>query len=410
MKFLQKLSRVLYTYLIRFIGLFIKKNEKYILFGSWGGASYIDNTRYMFEYMKDNYPGYTLIWIGRPPIKPLIPSGVSIIFCHKNSLKSIYYILKSRYAFLTHGIRDLFPTNIFSGTVLIWFDHGVPLKKWELDAIGKPEVIHSAMRRHLSKIYRSLLGKLPQYNYFASASPLNDACLLTAMKMFGSEKAVIMKTGTPRNDMLMSISETEKDKLKEKYSKLLGFDSNKKIILYAPTFRRSNSMVETFCEREHTDHDKILDLLKKYNAVLLEKNHFMTCKKNSISGRNEEEILIKIGGDYRINIQEMLTFTDILISDYSSVMLDFVLLNRPMICWVYDYEFYRDIDSGLYYDIEDYAPGYVTVTYEDTCTKLEKILSGIDLHPEKRSYVREKYMTYEKGNACEQTYNIVFGK
>lgn len=169
-------------------------------------------------------------------------------------------------------------------------------------------------------------------------------------------------------------------------------------------------MVETFCEREHTDHDKILDLLKKYNAVLLEKNHLMTFKKNTISGRNEEEVLIRIGEDCRINIQEILTFTDILISDYSSVMLDFVMLNRPMICWAYDYEFYRDIDSGLYYDIEDYAPGYITVTYEDTCTKLEEILSGIDLHTEKRKYVREKFMTYEKGNACEQTYNIVFGK
>jgi CDP-glycerol glycerophosphotransferase (TagB/SpsB family) len=109
-----------------------------------------------------------------------------------------------------------------------------------------------------------------------------------------------------------------------------------------------------------------------------------------------------------INIQELLLITDILITDYSSVLFDFVLLDKPSICFAYDYEYYRDIDSGLYYEIEDYSAGRVTRSFEETCEELEQLLNGVDNYIHKRRYVREKYMPYDDGNACAKIFIAVF--
>ena len=101
-------------------------------------------------------------------------------------------------------------------------------------------------------------------------------------------------------------------------------------------------------------------------------------------------------------------FTDILISDYSGVFLDYCILDRPMIHFAFDYEYYRDIDSGLYYDIEDFSGGAITKSFDETCKEIESILSGKDNYADKRHYVRNKYLEYEKGKASEIIVKTIF--
>jgi CDP-glycerol glycerophosphotransferase len=108
-----------------------------------------------------------------------------------------------------------------------------------------------------------------------------------------------------------------------------------------------------------------------------------------------------------VNIQELLLVIDVLISDYSSILFDYVLLDKPSICFAYDYEYYRDIDSGLYYEIDDYSTGRVTSSFEETCEELERLLMGYDNYVDKRKYVREKYMPYDQGHASEIIINTV---
>ena len=97
----------------------------------------------------------------------------------------------------------------------------------------------------------------------------------------------------------------------------------------------------------------------------------------------------------------MLLFTNILISDYSGAYLDYLLLDRPIIHYVYDYEYYKNVDSGLYYDIEDFSAGFVAYTFEELIESLSSVLEGIDPYKTKREYVKNKYMTYEIGKASD---------
>lgn len=107
----------------------------------------------------------------------------------------------------------------------------------------------------------------------------------------------------------------------------------------------------------------------------------------------------------------MLMFTDIVISDYSGAFLDFILLDRPVIHFVYDYKYYKDVDSGLYYDIEDFGAGAITSTLEELIKELQQLLSGKDEYCCKRKYVREKYMKYEIGKSSQMIVEtVIHGK
>lgn len=397
--------------LIRFCNLFIPKDEKYILFGSWYGNSYSDNTRYMFEYMLKHHNEFILIWIGKEHVERLLPKAKNVIFCRKNSLKSIYYILKSKYAFFSQGTIDLFETNVFNKTCLIYLSHGAALKKWGDDDVSKKRINKNSIKQKMQSFYIKILGGWPQYDYCVVTSPLHGNCVRSALAYAGGKTCTLINSGYPRNDMLLSANNDRIWKYKEKYASLLGFSTDKRVVLYVPTFRRTHSKIESFCHRNPEESMRIKTILNQKNAVLIEKNHYGSYVNRDVNlNRQTDNNLIYLGeqDDLAINIQELLLITDILITDYSSVIFDYVLLDKPSICFAYDYEYYRDIDSGLYYEIEDYSPGKVTRSFEETCQELERLLNGDDNYINKRRYVRKKYMPYDDGNACEKIFKAIF--
>ncbi len=407
-KLINKLLDLIKYYILNFVNMFITKEDNYISFGSWHGKNYTDNPRYLFEHLLRLDKGYKLIWIGEKQIEEQLPNNSNVIFCKMNSLKSIYYIMKSRYVVFCQSTNDLYYINVYKNTIKIFLDHGIPVKKWGLDdqrrvsgEIKDPSIF--------TKFYRLVTGGQIKYDYFISSSPLNTTCLCSAMEDYGAKKENIIKSGTPRNDFLFHYKDKNNQLIKEKYARILDFDSSKKVVLYAPTYRRTNTKIESFYERRQDDIKYLKEVLNKHGAILIEKNHFATYNQNSLcEERDKDNVIIKLPMNNIINIQEMLLFTDVLISDYSGVFLDFTILNKPIIHYAFDYEYYRDIDSGLYYDINDFSAGRVTKCFEETCREIDNLLSGIDMYKSKRKYVREKYLEYENGDASEIICNHIF--
>jgi CDP-glycerol glycerophosphotransferase len=97
----------------------------------------------------------------------------------------------------------------------------------------------------------------------------------------------------------------------------------------------------------------------------------------------------------------MLLFSDIVISDYSGAYVDFILLNRPVIHFIYDYEEYQEYDSGLYYELDDFSAGVVTRTFRETVVELDRILKGFDKYGEKRRTFKKNFLEFESGTACK---------
>lgn len=394
------IDRIFKNAILHTLTYLVRRNRKWIVFGSWMGKHYIDNPRYLYEYLLEGENDYKLIWVGDIAIKNEVRQGKGSVFAKKNSIKAIYYLLKSKYIFIsqTAGL-DLTPLSLYRKATIVQCWHGVPVKNIMPSADEKK---NDGKKEKLRKIVRRFAGISIQYSYFVSASPKNNAIFKQAFGDIGATDENMLHSGYPRNDMLINFEQTQIEQLKRKYSRLLGFDVSKRIILYLPTYRRKENLLESLCVRNKKETLLLNNLLNKYNAILIEKNHFRTYERMSKRGDiTEGDLMIKIETNHRVNIQELLLITDILISDYSGAFLDFLLLDRPIIHYAYDYYFYKNEDQGLCYDIKEFAAGKVADNFDGLIEELEALLKGNDKYRNKRLQVKNDFMTYEMGHACE---------
>lgn len=401
---------VVVSLLLKLASLFVRRQEKVVAFGSWSGELYSDNSKYFFEYLMSHCGSdWTLVWVGNESIRDQIPQHPNVRFVVKDSWESFRWLLKAKYLFCTQMHRaDLSSYNVFSGSQIIYFDHGIPgIKKWAQDALdynGEWE------NRSLAKrIFHSITGESYPYSYFTISAPKGGETYITALAYRGCSMEKLMRTGLPRNDNLIQLSHDTQyiAEKKKEYAKLLGFDCDKKVILYLPTFRRMQENNVSFLNMSPEQTEKLEQILKQHNAVLLEKNHFVDIQRGN--NQHQGDAYIK-RVSVPVDLQEMYLFTDIVISDYSSCYLDFILLDKPVIQFVYDAAYYADVDSGLYFPIEEFAAGRITQDFDQTIEEMDALLSGKDLYVEQRNRVKKDFLEYETGNACEKIYDILWGR
>jgi len=382
---------------------FIKREKNYIAFGSWSGQLFADNSYYLAKHMEKHEPNLEIFWVGNKKLKKDVELNSRIQFLEINCFKTSIVLLKCKYFFCSQmHDADISFFNIFKGGEICYLHHGVPVKKWGNDAIGKPK----KRQNIFFYLYCSFIGINKKYDYFVTSSPLHDVANLTSLQHRGATLEKNIHSGTPRNDILINYDSKRAQINKKQYSKIIGFDKTKRVIMYLPTFRRTDVEMFSFLNFKYGEKESVENILKKNNAVLLEKSHFAAKQNLQLSSNNSySKNIFKVGKD--VNLQEILLFTDVVISDYSGAFLDFILLDRPVIHFAYDYDYYKNVDSGLYYDINDFSAGKITNNLEKTLEELENLLQGNDNFKEKRKYVREKYMKYETGHACEKIVRTV---
>jgi CDP-glycerol glycerophosphotransferase len=102
-----------------------------------------------------------------------------------------------------------------------------------------------------------------------------------------------------------------------------------------------------------------------------------------------------------LDAQTLLGAADILITDYSSCFFDYMIRNKPIIHFAYDYDYYKNQDRGLYYEIGEVAAGSVAYCQQDLFRAVEDNLIS-DVEHQRREKVREKFITYESPDSCKQ--------
>lgn len=205
------------------------------------------------------------------------------------------------------------------------------------------------------------------------------------------EKSEILEYGHPRNDILINVDDTNKKIIDLKVRKYFNISSDKKILLYAPTFREDKTL-----DYYNIDYDKLREALeKKFDGewVILSRLHFKL-RKLSLKIKYDENILDAT--DY-IDIQDLILTCDIGITDYSSWICDLVLTNKPGFLYTPDIEAY-DSERGLFYPISE-TPFLVAKNNEDL---IKNIMSFDDKSYEiKRQLFLEKRGCIESGNASK---------
>ena len=211
-------------------------------------------------------------------------------------------------------------------------------------------------------------------------------------------KKDILTIGYPRNDILL-----KQNNLKsiENIKKRFHLPPGKKILLYAPTWRDN----EHYGSHQYKFSTKIdFSLLQEQlgnEYIILLKAHYLVGEQLDLRGF--EGFIYQFGPD--VDIAELYLISDMLITDYSSVMFDYSILNRPMLFFTYDLELYKDKLRGFYFDFLEEAPGPVVKTSQELLVAIQEYNPWE--YKTKYEEFRKKYNHADQGNASEKVVDLI---
>lgn len=210
--------------------------------------------------------------------------------------------------------------------------------------------------------------------------------------------ACIKPIGVSRTDIFYD--ENFIDQARKKFQKLFSSSIGKKVILYAPTFRGRSNRAETpdmLNVKMFYEH-----LSEEY--VLVFKHHPIVRKKPSIP---EEYVDFAIDLSDLMDIEELLCVADICISDYSSLVFEYSLFEKPIVFFAYDLNNYFDW-RGFYYDYEELAPGPICESNIEIIDFIQHIEERFD--KKRVQEFRKKFMSSCDGHSTERIMKTFFGE
>ena len=210
---------------------------------------------------------------------------------------------------------------------------------------------------------------------------------------FGYERE-IFESGYPRNDILYNADENKVNEIKSK----LNLPNDKKIILYAPTWRDDEFVdIGSVKFKLQLELDKLKEALSDEYIVLVRTHYFIS---NNLDLGGVEDFAVDVSR--YDDIAELYLIADILITDYSSVFFDYANLKRPILYYTYDLEKYENVLRGFYLDIHEEVPGPLLKTTEEVIDSIKNIESLKDEYMDKYDAFYERFCSIEDGNASKR--------
>ncbi len=385
-KKLKKRLKKIYKKLFKLMSIYLPKNRRLIIFESFSGKQYSDNPRAIYEYIQNHYSDYSMYWsVDKRKIDDLKDHNIKIV--RRFSLKWLFLMTRAKY-WVTNCRLPLWASKS-PQTVYVQTWHGTPLKRLGLDI----EQVHMP-GTNTKKYKRNFTREAAKWDYLISPNGYSTEIFRQA---FDFKKKVI-ESGYPRNDFLIQSNNAVAS---AKIKNACGLPIDKKVILYAPTWRDNQFYAKG---RYKFDLQLDLDAMKKElgdEYIILLRLHYLVSENLDLSGM--EGFVFDVSS-YE-DIRDLYLISDLLITDYSSVFFDYANLKRPMIFFVHDIEEYRDQLRGFYFDFEKEAPGPLVRTTEDVI----KEIRAIDQHsftPSEDFY--KKFCHLENGRASEQVVKEIF--
>lgn len=380
-KIIYSLYYVLGSIFLKIMGKFIKIDEKMILFVVYGGKRYDDSPRFVYEAMKKDkrFQDFKFVWAFEKPDEfKQIPNNEKIkidtLEYFKKAIKAKYWFTNSS---CLRGLNFQKKENLN-----FLFQHGMAgIKKLGNDL------------KNFNKSFR-LTTNIPSYAIIIEGKK-EEEILRKAWNYNGE----FWNIGIPRNDDLLSRSELDIINLKEK----LGIPLNKKVILYAPTFReyQRDSKYTTYLKPPFNFDKWKKELGNEY--VFLITAHYEVEKLINVP-KDNNFIINAFGYPY---INDLMIVSDLLISDYSSIIWDYSILGRPILSYAYDYDVYVK-ERGLYEGYENIFMDGIQRTEEELINTIKKIDYITESEYTKKN-IRDKFIT-DYGNIAEKFNNLFYKK
>ncbi len=352
-----------------------------VVFESHMGGSYSDSPKYIYEALRRSgyrgkvYWSYAMSSAGFPkdatPVK-------------RNSWAYLRALARAEFWVDNQG----FPQWISKrrGTTYIQTWHGTALKRMGLNT---PHV-----RAMLVADRKKLVKAVGRFDYFLVRSEYDIRTLVQAFEL----RAEPLRVGYPRNDALLA---TDRDERSARLRRQLDLPDDRRVLLYAPTFRNSSGPFEPGFDLE--------DFARRFGdrVLLLVRAHYL----NTVQVPKEAGDAIRDVSTYP-DVTELMLASDGLLTDYSSVMFDYALLDRPLLFFAPDAATYAQ-DRGTYFDLAQRAPGPFTTNQDELFAAIDAFAaldgSAPDPHSDARKQFAHEFGEYETGTAADQIVARFFG-
>ncbi|MGC9330274.1 MAG: CDP-glycerol glycerophosphotransferase family protein [Bacteroidales bacterium] len=395
MKFKERLFSIIsmlpgWLLIIPFSFLF-RKRRGLIIVISRDANQFSDNTKYFYSYLiNNNYKNAYFLYETDPGYMKNIPGSLAY-----PSLKSVLLLLHAEYIIVdtaTWFYNFKFYLSFKAKKIQLW--HGISSKKIELAT----DFFCKSKFRIIKIWYGILRGQFVKYNLITSTSEYYSKHLYSDAFRYKH----ILPLGQPRNDIFfrtpqgLDMINTDKKiytKLKDLKSRL-----DAKIILYTPTYRENLSM-------DLLNLDRINRFAKKNNFLFVIKHHVLT----RISCQQEYNRVFYYS-KYN-DIYPLMCISDMMLTDYSSIYMDYILRDKPIVFFIPDYEQYNKYEAGLRPDFFDMTPGPKVYNMDDlyVVLKTELLTEGMN-YREERQKISDLAYKHKDCKSSERIYKYIKNK
>ena len=355
-----------------------------VVFFSFGGRQYSDSPRAIHEELVRRQAQLDHLWVVRDGACE-VPSTATAL--RKGSREYHEALARARFVVTNDHLPGWFRRR--EGQVCLQTLHGVPLRRTGFDLAGN--------RGKARRLLHALDEQVSNWQYVVSPNPYATPILRGA---YGLEEELI-ETGLPRTDVLAG-PENEARRLRVRGR--LGLPDDARVVLYAPTYRddavdrRGRYRLDLRVELERLQRAAGDDAF-----VLFRKHPFI----NDATPRTDDRRVLDVS-TYP-DATELLLVADVLITDYSSMMVDFAVTGRPMLFFAYDLEAYRNAVRGFYVDFADVAPGPLLETAGELTDALRDPDGACRDYAERYERFAATFCELDDGKATGRVVDRVFG-
>jgi len=331
----------------------IPKNQRLCVFGSSSGEQFADNSKYLFLHAAREARDITCVFISRnlKVVSFLRDNGYEAEYLY--SRRGVAASVRASKAFITHSTDDIHRL-LLGGARVIQLWHGTPLKKigYQTKTEGLPRWMRFkiGILRVLYRLFPYLDGTLSFDRFCVSSDQVRESF----KEAFRIPDSTMVTVGQPRNDCLSPEFPLQPGLFPEVALLEQLKKDDAKLVAWLPTYRRlAGFSVVNLLFDYGFDETKCDRLLARLNLHLVVKPH----------PHERDALVSSLRGTDRVHVYEpvdpypLLRYTDVLLTDYSSVFFDYLLRDQPVIFTPFDHGDYQKYSGEFYYDYDRITPG-----------------------------------------------------
>jgi CDP-glycerol glycerophosphotransferase (TagB/SpsB family) len=371
----------------------LPKDKSLWIFGAWSGDAYADNSKYLFEYVNRNHHTIRAVWLTKNKAAYDLVKSRGYEVHLVNSIRGFLLRVKSGVWVISSGMFDFnsYHTWPIGRVKIVQLWHGTPLKTLGYD-------VKFTRGANFARLHVLPFNKRGSQDDLYVATSEEVRSKIAMVFRVSPEKVHI--TGYPRTDVLFARDKPKVPmtdllhKLKEKFT----------LAIYMPTHRQEG---ETSLSFLLNDLKSVNSRLAELHVILLVKVHRLHLGELHSIDRSLSNVLFVKDEDIDQDIYTILSETDLLITDYSSIYFDYLLLNKPIIFAPFDIESYTANDRPLFYDYYDVTPGPKARNWDEVIECIEATVRKSDVYEEQRLKVDSIFNAYHDGNSSQRVYQAM---